>query len=83
MAFLLVEAELSAQLGLARSLLAGSPLPMSVLDTGNRYLDVNRAWEQFTGRQRGFSVWRATGEGGSPHRAEKLAAASQTSAATG
>lgn len=46
------QAELRAQLGLARSLLASSPLPMSVLDTDNRYLDVNRAWEQFTGRHR-------------------------------
>jgi len=46
------QAELHAQLGLARSLLASSPLPMSVLDTSNRYLDVNRAWEQFTGRRR-------------------------------
>lgn len=46
------QSELSAQLGLARSLLASSPLPMSVLDTQNRYLDVNRAWEQFTGRRR-------------------------------
>ncbi|MFG6460172.1 ATP-binding protein [Roseateles sp. DXS20W] len=49
---ILAQAELSAQLGLARSLLAGSPLPMSVLDGDNRYLDVNRAWEQFTGRRR-------------------------------
>jgi PAS domain S-box-containing protein len=46
------QAELRAQLGLARSLLASSPLPMSVLDSENRYLDVNRAWEQFTGRRR-------------------------------
>ncbi|RTL45651.1 MAG: PAS domain-containing sensor histidine kinase [Burkholderiales bacterium] len=46
------QADLRAQLGLARSLLASSPLPMSVLDTQNRYLDVNRAWEQFTGRRR-------------------------------
>lgn len=46
------QAELRAQLGLARSLLASSPLPMSVLDDANRYLDVNRAWEQFTGRRR-------------------------------
>ena len=46
------QAELRAQLGLARSLLASSPLPMSVLDGDNRYLDVNRAWEQFTGRRR-------------------------------
>ncbi|MGQ3095796.1 MAG: PAS domain-containing sensor histidine kinase, partial [Roseateles sp.] len=46
------QAELRAQLGLARSLLASSPLPMSVLDGDNRYLDVNRAWEQFTGRKR-------------------------------
>jgi PAS domain S-box-containing protein len=46
------QAELRAQLGLARSLLSSSPLPMSVLDHDNRYLDVNRAWEQFTGRRR-------------------------------
>ncbi|MCY4756074.1 ATP-binding protein [Pelomonas aquatica] len=46
------QSELRAQLGLARSLLASSPLPMSVLDRHGRYLDVNRAWEQFTGRRR-------------------------------
>jgi PAS domain S-box-containing protein len=49
---MLAQSELRAQLGLARSLLASSPLPMSVLDKDNRYLDVNRAWEQFTGRKR-------------------------------
>ncbi|MDR7296841.1 PAS domain S-box-containing protein [Pelomonas aquatica] len=52
------QAELRAQLGLARSLLASSPLPMSVLDSDNRYLDVNRAWEQFTGRKRGDVLGR-------------------------
>ncbi|RZJ10216.1 MAG: PAS domain-containing sensor histidine kinase [Rubrivivax sp.] len=52
------QAELRAQLGLARSLLASSPLPMSVLDGDNRYLDVNRAWEQFTGRRRGEVLGR-------------------------
>lgn len=52
------QAELRAQLGLARSLLASSPLPMSVLDGDNRYLDVNRAWEQFTGRKRGEVLGR-------------------------
>lgn len=52
------QAELRAQLGLARSLLASSPLPMSVLDKDNRYLDVNRAWEQFTGRKRGEVLGR-------------------------
>ncbi|TXI19167.1 MAG: PAS domain-containing sensor histidine kinase [Roseateles sp.] len=52
------QAELNAQLGLARSLLASSPLPMSVLDRNNRYLDVNRAWEQFTGRQRSTVLGR-------------------------
>ncbi|MFG6430764.1 ATP-binding protein [Roseateles sp. LYH14W] len=49
---MLAQAELRAQLGLARSLLASSPLPTSVLDGDNCYLDVNRAWEQFTGRRR-------------------------------
>jgi PAS domain S-box-containing protein len=55
------QAELRAQLGLARSLLASSPLPMSVLDGANRYLDVNRAWEQFTGRKRGDVLGRPAG----------------------
>jgi PAS domain S-box-containing protein len=52
------QAELRAQLGLARSLLSSSPLPMSVLDIENRYLDVNRAWEQFTGRRRSEVIGR-------------------------
>ena len=56
------QAELRAQLGLARSLLASSPLPMSVLDGDSRYLDVNRAWEQFTGRRRGEVLGRRAEE---------------------
>ncbi|MFG6488010.1 ATP-binding protein [Roseateles sp. BYS78W] len=56
------QAELRAQLGLARSLLASSPLPMAVLDDANRYLDVNRAWEQFTGRRRGSVLGRRADE---------------------
>ncbi len=39
--------------------------------------------EQFAGRQRGACGRRATGEGGDPDGAEKIPAASQTSAATG
>ena len=39
--------------------------------------------EQVAGRQREFSGGRATGEGGGPHRAQKVPAASQTFAATG
>ncbi|MCE4554203.1 sensor histidine kinase [Roseateles cellulosilyticus] len=65
------QAELSAQLGLARSLLASSPLPMSVLDRENRYVDVNRAWEQFTGRSRGDVLGRRAA---SYLRAEEAAA---------
>jgi len=55
---MLAQAELRAQLGLARSLLASSPLPTSVLDRDNCYLDVNRAWEQFTGRPRAEVIGR-------------------------
>jgi len=55
------QAELRAQLGLARSLLASSPLPTAVMDDANRYLDVNRAWEQFTGRRRGRVLGRRAG----------------------
>jgi PAS domain S-box-containing protein len=56
------QAELRAQLGLARSMLSSSPLPMSVLDRQGRYLDVNRAWEQFTGRSRDDVLGRRAGE---------------------
>ena len=81
------QAELRAQLGLARSLLASSPLPMSVLDGNNRYLDVNRAWEQFTGRRRAEVLGRQaasyqSAEGAALHDArdaELLARGGETS----
>jgi PAS domain S-box-containing protein len=46
------QSEAIAQLGFARSLIANSPAPTSVLDRQNCYLEVNRAWEQFTGLKR-------------------------------
>ncbi|MEO6277296.1 PAS domain-containing sensor histidine kinase [Roseateles sp.] len=63
------QAELRAQLGLARSLLASSPLPMAVMDDANRYLDVNRAWEQFTGRRRSRVLGRRAGADDRPDEA--------------
>ncbi|MBL8327615.1 MAG: PAS domain S-box protein [Rubrivivax sp.] len=44
--------QLRAQLAFNGSLIESNPLPMVVLDTMNRYVRVNRAWESFTGRSR-------------------------------
>jgi len=46
------QAALKSQLMFTDSLLETNPLPVSVLDTQGRYLRVNRAWEDFFGRQR-------------------------------
>ena len=44
------EAQLAEQLAFVALLLDMSPLPMSMRDMSGRYLDVNRAWLEFTGR---------------------------------
>ena len=43
---------LQEQLAFSALLLDISPLPTSMLDVAGRYLSVNRAWEEFTGRRR-------------------------------
>jgi PAS domain S-box-containing protein len=44
--------KLQTQLEVSALMLEISPLPLSMLDTLGRYLSVNQAWEDFTGRRR-------------------------------
>ncbi len=44
--------KLQTQLKVSALMLEISPLPLSMLDTAGRYLSVNQAWEEFTGRHR-------------------------------
>ena len=44
--------KLQTQLKVSALMLEISPLPLSMLDTQGRYLSVNQAWEEFTGRRR-------------------------------
>ena len=44
--------QLQAQLAFTELLLEVMPLPLSILDTHGRYVSVNQAWEEFTGRRR-------------------------------
>lgn len=44
--------KLQTQLAISALMLEISPLPLSMLDTLGRYLSVNQAWEEFTGRSR-------------------------------
>jgi PAS domain S-box-containing protein len=46
------QAQLQAQLAFTELLLEVMPLPLSILDTEGRYVSVNQAWEDFTGRRR-------------------------------
>lgn len=49
----LVRLRLQSQLDFIGQLLEVMPLPVSMLDADGRYLSVNQAWEEFTGRRRG------------------------------
>ncbi len=44
--------KLQTQLTISALMLEISPLPLSMLDTLGRYLSVNQAWDDFTGRRR-------------------------------
>jgi PAS domain S-box-containing protein len=46
------QGQLQAQLAFTELLLDVMPLPLSILDTQGRYVSVNQAWEDFTGRRR-------------------------------
>jgi len=51
--------ELQTQLAVSALMLEISPLPLSMLDVSGRYLSVNQAWEDFTGRRRIDVIGRA------------------------
>ena len=50
---------LQTQLAVSALMLEISPLPLSMLDTLGRYVSVNHAWEEFTGRQRADVIGQA------------------------
>lgn len=49
---LATQSQLRAQLDFNASMIESNPLPVSVRDIRNRYVRVNKAWEDFTGRSR-------------------------------
>lgn len=51
--------KLQTQLAVSALMLEISPLPLSMLDTLGRYVSVNQAWEEFTGRQRADVIGQA------------------------
>ncbi len=51
--------KLQTQLAVSALMLEISPLPLSMLDTMGRYVSVNQAWEDFTGRQRADVIGQA------------------------
>ena len=51
--------KLQTQLAVSALMLEISPLPLSMLDVSGRYLSVNQAWEDFTGRRRIDVIGRA------------------------
>ena len=53
---------LQSQLAFVERLIEMLPLPLSMLDEHSRYLTVNRAWMEFTGRSRAEVVGRYAGE---------------------
>jgi PAS domain S-box-containing protein len=54
--------QLQEQLSFVEQLMDASPLPMSVMTTAGRYVLVNRAWEDFTGRSRADVVGTLVGQ---------------------
>ena len=57
----MAQRRLEQQLAFSEMLLESSPLPMSVMSRERRYLIVNRAWENFTGKRREQVVGREVG----------------------
>lgn len=50
---------LQTQLAVSALMLEISPLPLSMIDTLGRYVSVNHAWEEFTGRRRNDVIGQA------------------------
>lgn len=55
------EERLQLQLQFSEQLLELSPQPVSMFDARGRYVTVNRAWEEFTGRSRQEVIGREVG----------------------
>ncbi len=55
----IAQQKLQTQLKVSALMLEISPLPLSMLDTQGRYLSVNQAWEEFTGRRRADVIGQA------------------------
>jgi PAS domain S-box-containing protein len=53
--------KLQTQLKVSALMLEISPLPLSMLDTLGRYVSVNQAWEEFTGRRRADVIGQSAG----------------------
>ncbi len=66
--------KLQTQLAISALMLEISPLPLSMLDTLGRYLSVNQAWEEFTGRSRGDVIGQSAASYLSPEEAAMHAA---------
>ena len=56
------QARLTEQLAFSALLQEMSPLPTSLLDLEGRYVSVNRAWQEFTGRRREDVLGRVAGD---------------------
>lgn len=54
----MAQQRLQTQLAVTELMLEISPLPLSMLDLEGRYLSVNQAWEDFTGRPRSEAIGR-------------------------
>jgi PAS domain S-box-containing protein len=61
------EERLQLQLQFSEQLLELSPQPVSMFDARGRYVTVNRAWEEFTGRSRQEVIGREVGFFMPPH----------------
>lgn len=61
--------KLQTQLAVSALMLEISPLPLSMLDVSGRYLSVNQAWQDFTGRRREDVIGRAAASYLSPDEA--------------
>ncbi len=55
----IAQQKLQTQLKISDLMLQISPLPLSMLDTLGRYVSVNQAWEDFTGRHRDDVIGQA------------------------
>jgi PAS domain S-box-containing protein len=63
---LMLQEKLRGQVAYTSKLLELCPIPVSIVDRDNRYVSVNRAWEQFTRRTAAEVIGRPVGEHQNP-----------------